>query len=243
MATAASERDTVRRHSYHALTVRDVVEETHDTRTFVMDIPDSLADLYQYRPGQFCAVRIHVDGNDVVRCYSMSSAPAIDARLAVTVKRVPGGAVSNWLHDHVAAGDGLELTPPSGVFCERDGDGPLVAFCGGSGVTPVFSIVKQVLAAGTRRVELFYANRDPSSVIFGDVCSPSSRPPIPTAWRCTTTWTAGPGSPPGRTSPPSSTVPSATRPGMRTSTSAVRRPSWISSSGWRATPASPLITS
>ncbi len=168
MATASSERDTVRRHSHHALTVSDIVEETHDTRTFVMDIPDSLADLYQYRPGQFCTVRIHVDGVDVLRCYSMSSAPAIDDRLAVTVKRVPGGSVSNWLHDHVVAGDALELMPPSGVFCERDGDGPIIAFCGGSGVTPVFSIVKQVLAAAHGGSSCSYANRDPSSVIFGD---------------------------------------------------------------------------
>ena len=111
-----------------------------------MDIPDSIGELYRYQPGQFCTVRVHLDGNDVQRCYSMSSAPATDDRLAVTVKRVPGGLVSNQLHDHVAAGDELELMPPAGVFCERPGDGPIVAFCGGSGVTPVFSIVKQVLA-------------------------------------------------------------------------------------------------
>ena len=102
-----------------------------------------------------------------MRCYSMSSAPAIDDRLAVTVKRVPGGVMSNWLHDHVAAGDELEMMPPAGVFCEHPGDdGPIVAFCGGSGVTPVFSIVKQALHRGTRPVRLFYANRDEASVIF-----------------------------------------------------------------------------
>jgi ferredoxin-NADP reductase len=111
---------------------------------------------------------VHLDGNDVQRCYSMSSAPATDDRLAVTVKRVPGGLVSNHLHDHVAAGDELELMPPAGVFCERGGDGPVIAFCGGSGVTPVFSIVKQVLHTGTRQVRLFYANRDAGSVIFRD---------------------------------------------------------------------------
>lgn len=161
--------DTIRRHSYHALTVLDVVEETADTRTYVMDVPESLADLYHYEPGQFCTVRAHIDGADVMRCYSMSSAPAVDERLAVTVKRVPSGLMSNWLHDNVAPGDELELMPPAGVFCERHGDaGPIVAFCGGSGVTPVFSIVKQALHRGTRPVRLFYANRDHASVIFGD---------------------------------------------------------------------------
>ena len=166
---STNQLDTIRRHSYHALTVLDVVEETADTRTYVMDVPDSLADLYEYEPGQFCTVRAHIGGDDVMRCYSMSSAPAVDDRLAVTVKRVPGGVMSNWLHDHVAAGDRLEMMPPAGVFCERSGDdAPIVAFCGGSGVTPVFSIVKQALRGGSRNVRLFYANRDEASVIFRD---------------------------------------------------------------------------
>lgn len=162
------DRDIVRRHAFHPLRVHEVVDETADTRTFVMDVPDEIAELYRYEPGQFCTVRIHLDGADVLRCYSMSSAPATDDRLAVTVKRVPGGVMSNWLHDNVRAGDELELMPPSGVFCERSGGAPIVAFCGGSGVTPVFSIVKQVLQLGTRPIRLFYANRDADSVIFRD---------------------------------------------------------------------------
>ncbi|MET0909138.1 MAG: ferredoxin--NADP reductase [Ilumatobacteraceae bacterium] len=166
MSESSNERETVRRHAYHALRVLRIVEETPDTRTFVMDVPESISEFYRYEPGQFCTVRAHLDGNDVQRCYSMSSAPATDDRLAVTVKRVPGGLMSNHLHDHVVAGDELELMPPAGVFCERPGDGPIVAFAGGSGVTPVFSIVKQALHSGRRAVRLFYANRDLESVIF-----------------------------------------------------------------------------
>ena len=94
----------MRRHAYHSLRVLEIVEETADTRTFVMDIPDSIGELYRYQPGQFCTVRVHLDGADIARCYSMSSAPATDDRLAVTVKRVPGGVVSNYLHDHVDVG-------------------------------------------------------------------------------------------------------------------------------------------
>ena len=164
--TVTDHRDTVRRHAYHALRVLDVVDETADTRTFVMDVPPSLVETYHYTPGQFCTVRANIGGEHVQRCYSMSSAPATDDRLAVTVKRVPGGLMSNWLHDHVAAGDELELMPPAGVFCATGSDGPIVAFCGGSGVTPVFSILKGVLASGTRSVRLFYANRDADAVIF-----------------------------------------------------------------------------
>ena len=166
MSESSNERETVRRHAYHSLRVIEIVQETPDTRTFVMDVPESIGELYRYEPGQFCTVRAHLDGIDVQRCYSMSSAPATDDRLAVTVKRVPGGLMSNHLHDHVVAGDELELMPPAGVFCERPGDGPIVAFAGGSGVTPVFSIVKQALHGGTRPVRLFYANRDLESVIF-----------------------------------------------------------------------------
>ena len=62
---STNQLDTIRRHSYHALTVLDIVEETADTRTFVMDVPESLADLYHYEPGQFCTVRAHLDGDDV----------------------------------------------------------------------------------------------------------------------------------------------------------------------------------
>ncbi len=172
---AASHQLTIRRHAHHPVPVRAVVDETADTRTFVFDIPAALADLYQYRPGQFCTVRVTVDGNEVQRCYSMSSAPATDDHLAFTVKRVPGGIVSNWLVDHVAPGDELDLMPPAGVFCERDGAVPILAFCGGSGVTPVFSILKQVLARGTRPVRLLDANRDEDSVIFRDALDELAR--------------------------------------------------------------------
>lgn len=164
-ADAASVR---RDHGYHALVVKEVVEETHDTRTFVFDVPDSLRDRFTYRPGQFCTVRASIDGEDVLRCYSMSSAPDIDADLAVTVKRVAGGVMSNWLHDHLAVGDTLDVMTPSGVFCPGSRDAPIVGFGGGSGVTPIFSIVKHVLATTGRRVRLLVANRDRASVIFHD---------------------------------------------------------------------------
>jgi ferredoxin-NADP reductase len=143
-----------------------VVEETPDTRTLVFDVPDDLRELYRYRSGQFCTVRHTIDGASIQRCYSMSSAPATDDHLAVTVKRVPGGIVSNWLHDGVSVGDELELMPPAGVFCPDDDGGPILAFAGGSGVTPVFSIIKQVLATTDRRIRLLDANRDDGSIIF-----------------------------------------------------------------------------
>ncbi len=163
--------DVIRRHGYHALPVKEVVDETDDTRSFVLDVPSELREDFGYRPGQFCSFRVHVDGVEHARCYSMSSAPDTDDDLTVTVKRVPGGLVSNWLNDHVAAGDLLEVTRPAGTFCTRPVDRPVVAFCGGSGVTPVISIAKSVLASSPRSVHLLYANRDPGAVIFGEQIS------------------------------------------------------------------------
>ncbi len=167
--TLDENHDQVRRaHGYHLLRVKEVVQETHDTRSFVLDVPAELADTFGYAAGQFCTFRVRIAGEQHLRSYSMSSAPETDRDLTVTVKRVPGGVVSNWFNDRVAAGDVLELTKPAGAFCVRDGQRPVVAFCGGSGITPVMSIVKSALTTTVRPVRLLYANRDLASVIFDD---------------------------------------------------------------------------
>lgn len=161
------DHEAVRRaHGFHPLRVARVVDETSDTRSFVLEVPDDLRDLFAYRAGQFCTFRVHLDERDHLRCYSMSSAPPTDPALTVTVKRVPGGVVSNWLNDHLAEGDTVEATRPAGVFCVQPDDRPVLAYCGGSGITPVISVVKEVLATTARPVRLLYANRGPSSVIF-----------------------------------------------------------------------------
>jgi 3-ketosteroid 9alpha-monooxygenase subunit B len=160
------EKDVRREHGYHAMPVKRVVQETADTRSYVLDVPDDLRDTFRYRSGQFCTFRVHLGGEEHLRSYSMSSAPETDADLTVTVKRVPGGLISNWFNDEVAEGDVLELTKPAGVFCVQDETRPVVAFCGGSGVTPVISIVKTVLTTTERPVRVLYANRDRDSVIF-----------------------------------------------------------------------------
>jgi ferredoxin-NADP reductase len=155
-------------HGFHPLRVKAIVQETEDTRSFVLDVPPELHDLFRYRPGQFCTFRVHIGGDEQQRSYSMSSAPETDDDLAVTVKRVPGGLVSNWFHDHVSEGDTLEVTKPAGVFCLRDHDRPVVGFAGGSGVTPVMSLTKATMAGTARPVRLLYANTARPSVIFDE---------------------------------------------------------------------------
>lgn len=157
---------THRDHGFHPVRVARVVAETADASSLVLDIaPDQRAG-FAYEAGQFCTFRVVVDGAPLLRCYSMSSAPGVDDELTVTVKRVPGGAVSNWLLDHVGAGDEVEVTYPAGVFQLDPDETELVAFAAGSGITPVFSLVKSALSSTARPVRLLYANRDLDSVIF-----------------------------------------------------------------------------
>jgi 3-ketosteroid 9alpha-monooxygenase subunit B len=155
-------------HEYHPLAVIEVVDETADTRSFVLDVPPALESSFAYTAGQFCTFRATIDGESVVRSYSMSSSPDLGEPLTTTVKRVPGGLMSNWMNDHVAAGDQLEVMRPTGLFVLRDTDVPIVAFAGGSGITPVISIVKSALATTERPIVLVYANRDAGAVIFAD---------------------------------------------------------------------------
>jgi 3-ketosteroid 9alpha-monooxygenase subunit B len=169
MRTTGHDHDPVlREHGYHALRIKQIVQETDDASSFVLAVPDGLRETFRYQAGQFCTFRVRIDGCEHLRSYSMSSAPEIDGDLAVTVKRVPGGLVSNWLLDNLSEGDVLEVTKPAGVFCPQETERPVMAFCGGSGITPVMSITKGVLAGSQRSVKLLYANRHRRSVIFHD---------------------------------------------------------------------------
>jgi ferredoxin-NADP reductase len=153
-------------HEYHSLAVVEVVDETADARSFVLAIPPALAETFRYAAGQFCTFRATISGTSVVRCYSMSSSPDTGDRFTVTVKRVPGGRMSTWMNDALAPGDAIEVQRPAGRFVLRAAEVPIVAFAGGSGITPILSIVKTALATTTREITLVYANRGPGSVIF-----------------------------------------------------------------------------
>ncbi|WP_299556866.1 ferredoxin--NADP reductase [uncultured Mycolicibacterium sp.] len=149
------------------LTVTEVVEETPEAKSFVFAVPDEHRDRFAYRPGQFLTLRIPSERTgSVARCYSLASSPHTDDALKVTVKRIPDGYGSNWLCDNVTAGSQLDVLPPSGVFTPADLDADMLLWAAGSGITPVMSILKSALTAGTGRVVLCYANRDERSVIF-----------------------------------------------------------------------------
>src|ERR1700704_4190140 len=109
-------------HEYHELRVVDVVDETPDSRSFVLEIPPELEHNFTYAAGQFCTFRATIDGDAVVRSYSMSSSPDTDDPFTVVVKRVPGGRMSNWMNDALAPGARIDVMRPTGLFVLHDHD-------------------------------------------------------------------------------------------------------------------------
>ncbi len=152
------------------LRIARIVRETADAVSLVLDVPEYCSDRFRYQAGQFLTLRVNVDGRDLRRCYSMSSAPVED-ELRITVKRDRSGIVSNWINDVAAEGDHVHAAPPAGRFVlgePRADQDDLVAFAGGSGITPIMSLIRAALAGSTRRIRLLYANRGRDSVIFAD---------------------------------------------------------------------------
>ncbi|MEY2892055.1 MAG: hypothetical protein RJA98_1963 [Pseudomonadota bacterium] len=150
-----------------------VRQETADVRTFVLrsDSPRS----HRYRPGQFITLALDIGGEPVRRCYTLSSTPTRPDALSITVKRVPGGVVSNWLHDHLQPGMVLNVAGPAGAFTAFDADGrlastaPLLMLSGGSGITPLMSMARALHdLAIDADVQFVHAARTPSDVIFAE---------------------------------------------------------------------------
>ncbi|WP_042883116.1 ferredoxin--NADP reductase [Cupriavidus necator] len=160
---------------FHRLQIAEVVAETDQAHSLVFALPDGLHDTFAYRPGQFLTLRVPVDGVPLQRCYSLSSTPEVDYALRVTIKRVQSGRVSNWICDHLGAGDTVEVMPPAGVFTPPTLHGDFLLLAGGSGITPVLSIAKAALRHGRGAVTLVYANRDERSIIFREALGELAR--------------------------------------------------------------------
>ena len=158
--------ETTTEPSYHRLTVKAVREETPEARSLVLVPERSESSLYGYTPGQFLSFRIPYNGGEIIRSYSLSSAPATDPEMTVCVKRVADGRRSNWFNDHLVAGARIDATRPAGRFTLRANDAPLLLIAGGSGITPCISLIKQALVETARPVKLVYANQNAGSVIY-----------------------------------------------------------------------------
>ncbi|MEM7552374.1 MAG: ferredoxin--NADP reductase [Bacteroidota bacterium] len=152
---------------YYDLKVNKIIKETKDAISIEFEKP---SDGMSYKPGQFLTLIIPIDGKEVRRSYSLSSSPFVDDNPTVTVKRVEGGLMSNWLPDNLKENDKVRIMEPMGSFTTDYSSGQkrhLVMFAGGSGITPMMSIIKSLLTQESDSiVSLIYANRDIESIIF-----------------------------------------------------------------------------
>src|SRR3979409_198179 len=154
---------------FHRLAVNDLRRESADAVSLTFAIPKELADDYQFSPGQYLTLRTTMDGEEVRRSYSICSGPD-DGELRIAVKRVEGGAFSSWAADELKPGDELDVMTPTGRFgvaAAPDEARVYVGFAAGSGITPILSIVKGVLAREPlSRFFLFYGNRSTGGMLF-----------------------------------------------------------------------------
>lgn len=154
---------------FHALRVAQVVPETSEANSIRFEVPKDLQDRFAFRAGQHLTLRATIDGEEVRRNYSLCTAPG-ELDWMVTVKRIGGGLFSNWVGDRLKPGETIDVMPPHGSFTtEFDASKArhLVGIAGGSGITPVMSLIKTTFKCEPQsRFTLLYGNRDSSSVIF-----------------------------------------------------------------------------
>lgn len=148
------------------LKVADIIEETHDCKTFRLISEEPL--LFSYKPGQFITFILNINGQEVRRSYSMSSSPSRPHLLEVTIKRIPGGLVSNWFCDHVKLGDVLTVKGPAGKFTCFNYPVTKILFIGaGSGITPILSMCRWIAdTASNVDVKLLASFKSPPDIIF-----------------------------------------------------------------------------
>ncbi len=157
---------------FHPLEVTEIRKDTRDAVVVTLTPDPADAEAFAFTQGQYLTFRREFDGQELRRSYSVC-AGLDDGTLQVGIKRVEGGAFSTWANEALRRGDRLEAMPPQGRFftpIEPDAEKHYLAFAGGSGITPVLSILKTVLAREPKsRITLVYANRQLSSIMFREV--------------------------------------------------------------------------
>ncbi len=156
-------------HQFFNLRVKHITPKTEDASTVTFEIPNDLKDTFQYQAGQYLTLRFEINGKEERRAYSMSSSP-LEEDITVTVKRVPKGIVSNYIHDQLKANSSVAVMPPNGTFYtpfQPEAKKTYYLFGAGSGITPLMSILKTVLEQEPKStVFLLYGNRNEQSIIF-----------------------------------------------------------------------------
>ena len=155
--------------NFNSLQVLEKIQETSDSCSFLLELPEALKESYSYIPGQYLTVSVEVNGEELRRAYSIFTAPC-ENKFGFTVKRVDKGKVSNHLIDKVNLGDSLDIMKPEGKFIvetQHDLQRDHYFFAGGSGITPIMSMIQSIIEEEPMStVYLLYCNRNESSVIF-----------------------------------------------------------------------------
>lgn len=155
--------------NFHTLRVKEVVRETPDAVSIHFEVPENLQEAFRYTQGQYLTLKFNINGKEQRRSYSMCSSP-LEKDLAVAVKRLKNGIVSNYINDRVQAGAEIEVMEPEGRFfttLDPDQRKTYYLFGAGSGITPLFSILKTILEQEPQStVHLLYGNRVEDGIIF-----------------------------------------------------------------------------
>jgi ferredoxin-NADP reductase len=153
-----------------ALRVAKRIQETPESVSLVLEIPPELKTQFRYQAGQFVTFFLKIDNQPLNRSYSLSTSPIVDQDFKVTIKKVAGGKGSTYLCEQVKEGDTLLTSPPAGHFFKPDLNEKgthYILVAAGSGITPVYSIMKTVLTASmANKVTLFFCNRNEESIIY-----------------------------------------------------------------------------
>ncbi len=155
---------------FHTLTVTDVRRETRDSVSIRLDVPEALQSAFIFLPGQYLTLRATLDGEDIRRSYSICSGPD-DGELRIGIKKVQGGAFSTFANENLKVGDAIKVMPPQGRFIPKPASAGrhVLGIAAGSGITPVFSIIRSILfREPASRVTLIYGNQTSQSVMFAE---------------------------------------------------------------------------
>lgn len=156
---------------FYPLRVAEIVPETMEASSIRFEIPPEHRNAFKFRAGQHLTLRALIRGEEVRRNYSLCTAPD-EQDWMVTVKRIGGGVFSNWVGERLKPGDVIDVMPPHGSFTtdfDPERNRYLVAIAGGSGITPVMSLLRSTMKYEPEsRFTLLYGNRDSSSIIFLD---------------------------------------------------------------------------
>lgn len=154
---------------FHQLKVADIRKETADCVSVAFEIPENLKADYQYVQGQYVTIKMNHSGEEIRRSYSLCSSPVADQDFRIAAKKVKDGRMSVYLNDTLKVGDVLEVMSPMGNFYNLTSveNKSIVLFAGGSGITPMLSIIKTLLKTSpSTNLTLFYGNQNEASIIF-----------------------------------------------------------------------------